>query len=358
MGNYNSSLVNANPLLITTQADQINIQPYWIVVIQLIALQFTQRIWHHFKYKIWFTTLEIAGLMHVFKNDPGDLNDIDPPTISSTSKKGKGKLTPHQSRLLVLRSMIAIDFFDAINCIILMAQAIWYCIIQTSCQSSSSPTATSWNCYNVFGYRLYNYIFVSYSTTTLNIVYKTYMQGFAEVVNTNAIKGSCSWIFHYATLIIIVVTLLFDTCLLLPFLLTNVIPMFVIYIWMSIIYISVIIYCIASGFLVYEEIEERPEKLHSKNIRNNPRQYETLCCSFIFRPKELPQVAISMILAILITTFPILLSIFYNYTQYFYYSESYLGSISNDYNARDTHRYFSIIQNSTQQVLHSAANFI
>ena len=44
--------------------------------------------------------------MHVFKNDPGDLNDIDPdpPKVSPVNKtdkgKGKGKLTPHQSRLL------------------------------------------------------------------------------------------------------------------------------------------------------------------------------------------------------------------------------------------------------------------
>ena len=152
----------------------------------------------------------------------------------------------------------------------------------------------AWNCYNVSRLSsLLIIIFVSYSTTTLNVVYKTYMQGFAEVINTNDKKGSCGWIVHYATLIIIVVTLFFDTCLLLPFMLTNVIPMFVIYIWMTIIYISVIIYCIASGFLIYEEIEERPEKLHSKKIRHNPRQYETQCCSFIFRPKELPQVALS-----------------------------------------------------------------
>jgi hypothetical protein len=362
MGNYNSSTVNINPLLITVSADQINIQPYWIVVVELIALQLTQRIWHHFKYKTWFTTLEIAGLMHVFKNDPGDLNDPESKTNKNNyfTKKsnGKGKLTPHQNRLLVLRSMIAIDFFDAINCIILIAQAIWYCIIQSSCQNLSSPTATPWNCYNVFGYRLYNYIFVSYSTTTLNIVYKTYMQGFWKVINTDHKKGSCDWIMHYITLIIIVVTLFFDTCLLFPFILTHVIPMFVIYIWMSIIYISVCIYFIASGFLAYEEIEDMPEKFHPKEIRHKPRQYETQCCSFMFRPKELPQVAISMILALLITTFPILLSIFYNYTQYFYYGETYINSINDDYNARDTNRYFSIIQNSTQQILHSAANFL
>ncbi len=77
----------------------------------------------------------------------------------------------------------------------------------------------------------------------------------------------------------------------------------------------------------------------------------------MFRPKELPQVAISMVLALLITTFPILLSIFFNFTQYFYYGESYLKSIFDDYNARDTNHYFNELQSSLQQILHSAVNF-
>jgi hypothetical protein len=365
MGNYNSSTTNVNPLLITTAADQINIQPYWIVVAELIVLQLTQRIWHHFKYKTWFTTLEIAGLMHIFKNDPADVNDPDfnKTKCSPTSKKNKGKvkLTPHQNRLLILRSMIAIDYFDAINCIILFAQAIWYCVIQSSCENLSSATATPWNCYNAFGYRLYNYIFVSYSTTTLNVVYKTYMQGYAEIIKTDAKRDSFSWVIHYASLITIVVTLGFDTCLLFPFILTHVVPMFVIYIWMSIIYITVCVYLTVYGFLAYEEIEEieeRPAKIKAKEIRKSQRSYETQCCSFMFRPNELPQVLISILLALLITTFPILLSIFYNYTQYFYYGETYIMSIADDFNARDTNRYFSVLQNSTNQILHSGANFL
>jgi hypothetical protein len=120
----------------------------------------------------------------------------------------------------------------------------------------------------------------------------------------------------------------------------------------------VCIYLIVSGFLVYDEIEEMPEKIHAKDVRQGERSYKTQCCSFMFLPQELPKVAISMLLALLITTFPILLSILYNYTQYFYYGESYLQSIVDDYNARDTSRYFTELRNSTQQILHSAVNFL
>jgi hypothetical protein len=366
--NYNSSAMNVNPILSTLPADQINIQPYWIVVLELVVLQFCQRIWHHFKYKTWFTTLEIAGLIRVFQKHPTDLNSPDQPasitayqtktdTTDDMSER-KSKLDADKKRLTILRSMIVIDYFDAINCLLILGHAIWYCVIQSTCLTSSSSAATTWNCYNAFGYRLFNYIFVSYSTTALNCVYKAYMQGYTEVIQTNARQGSFCWIIHYASLITIVVTLVFDTCLLLPFILTNVVPMFVIYIWMSIIYIIVCIYLIVSGFLVYEEVEELPEKIHAKEIRNSERSYETQCCSFIFLPKELPKVVISMVLALLITTFPILLSIFYNYTQYFYYGESYLQSIVDDYNARNTNLYFTQLQNSSQQIVHSAVNFV
>jgi hypothetical protein len=117
-------------------------------------------------------------------------------------------------------------------------------------------------------------------------------------------------------------------------------------------------YLIISGFLAYTEIEDLPEKIHAKEVRKGNRSYKTQCYSFMFRPKELPQVVISMVLALLITTFPILLSIFFNYSQYFYYGESYLKSIVDDYNARDTIHYFNQLQNSSQQIAHSAVNFL
>ncbi|CAF4143648.1 unnamed protein product, partial [Adineta steineri] len=46
---YNSSTLSINPVLGTFPAGNINIQPYWIVVLQLIFVQFLQRIWNYFQ---------------------------------------------------------------------------------------------------------------------------------------------------------------------------------------------------------------------------------------------------------------------------------------------------------------------
>ena len=65
---YNNSGMIVNPILSTFPADEINIQPYWIVILQLFVAQLFQRIWNFFKYKTGFTTLEIAGLIGIFRN--------------------------------------------------------------------------------------------------------------------------------------------------------------------------------------------------------------------------------------------------------------------------------------------------
>ncbi|CAF4045397.1 unnamed protein product [Adineta steineri] len=52
---------NANPLLYTLAQDHMNIQPYWIMILELIFKDFIfQRIWNRWRYKTWFTTQEIA----------------------------------------------------------------------------------------------------------------------------------------------------------------------------------------------------------------------------------------------------------------------------------------------------------
>ncbi|CAF1430888.1 unnamed protein product [Adineta steineri] len=340
---YNSSALSINPVLGTFPAGNINIQPYWIVVLQLIFVQFLQRIWNYFQYKTCFTTLEIAGLIRIFQQYPTSLS------INSNTS-----LTVDKTRLVKLRNMISISYFEAINCLLIFGHSIWYCIIQSSCLQSSS-VATTWNCYNAFGYRLYNYVFVSYSSTTLNCIYVIYMEGYQEIIKSGYKQGSFCSIIYYISLIIIVITLPLVTCLLLPFFLTNVIPMFIIYIWISTIYIVVSSYLIFTGFFVYDDIDELRKR---KEFLSTEEVNEEDCCSFMFTQKEIPHVAFSIILALFITTFPILLSIFFNYSQFFYYGDGYLSTIQDDFNSRSTEQYFNILQNSIKQILHSLLNFL
>lgn len=254
--------------------------------------------------------------------------------------------------------MIVIDYFDALNCLLTLGHAIWYCVIQSTCVNSSSSMGTPWNCYNALGYRLFNYVFVSYFTTTLDCTYKAYMLGYTEIINIDAKRGSCRWVSHYATLVTIGLSLLFTTCLMLPYIITNVIPMFVMYIWMSLIYIGVCGYLVYSSFKMYKTVKELPGKIKSNDVSKEQESDQQEYCSFMFTTKEMPQVAASMLLAMVITTFPILLSIYYNYTQYYYFGESYLKSIDDDYLARDTMNYFNVIKNSAAQSLHLALNLL
>lgn len=360
---YNNTGIIVNPVLKTFPADEINIQPYWLVVLQLLVSQFSQRIWHYFRYKTLFTTLEIAGLIRIFQNRRASKTATDrsvPVAFVETSPKKSGdQSTTDEELLKTLRSMIVIDYFDALNCLLTLGHAIWYCVIQSTCVNASSSVGTPWNCYNALGYRLFNYVFVSYFTTTLDCVYKAYMLGYKEVMCVDAERGSCRWVSHYTTLVIIGLSLLFTTCLMLPFIFTNVIPMFVMYIWMSLIYIGVCAYLVYSSFKMYKNIKELPGKIEKKDVSKEEEQSDQHeYCSFMFTTKEMPQVAASMLLAMVITTFPILLSIYYNYTQFYYFGESYLKSIEDDHLTRDTINYFNVIKNSAAQSLHLALNLL
>ena len=168
--------------------------------------------------------------------------------------------TADQERLQKLRSMIVIDYFDAVSCLLTLGHAIWYCVIQSTCINTSSSITTPWSCYNALGYRLFNYFFVSYFTTALDCSYKAYMLGYKEIISTDAKRDTYRWISHYTLLLIIGLSLLFTTCLMLPFIITNVIPMFFVYIWMSLIYIAVCSYLVYSSFKMYKSIKELPEK--------------------------------------------------------------------------------------------------
>lgn len=349
---YNNSRVIVNPILATFPADEVNIQPYWLVVLSLFASQLWQRLWHLFKHRTCFTTLEIAGLLKIYQQRLSNYGSNGEWASSVSNSETNQNGVEHDRELVrKLRSIIVVDIFDAFSCLSTLGHTIWYCVIQSKCPNSSS-IATPWNCYNALGYRLFNYIFVSYFTTTLDLGYKAYAIGLAEVLKTDAEKKSFSWYLHYATLIIIAFSLLFTGCLLLPFVLTHLIPMFVIYIWISIVYIGTIVYLTVSSFTFYKKSKELPAKVQKKDIKETTESDKQEFCSFMFSTKEMPQVALSMLLALVISTFPILLSILFNYSQFYYYGETYLKSIEADHLMRDTTNYFNLLRNSSQQIIH------
>jgi hypothetical protein len=59
-----------------------------------------------------------------------------------------------------------------------------------------------------------------------------------------------------------------------------------------------------------------------------------------------------------IYSYPILISTLFNYSQYLYYGEDYFQTMTDEYNSRNTKTYLNILDNSVNQKLHSALNFI
>ena len=137
---FNNSAMIVNPILATFPADEVNIQPYWMVVLGLLANQLFQRIWHQFKYHTCFTTLEIAGLIRIFQQRLANQNSSEAWASSTvvSSKKTTGKITREKMRMIgcCVFSMYSISFIT-INIISCLFQRI-------SCQQN-----------NNFEYRLY-----------------------------------------------------------------------------------------------------------------------------------------------------------------------------------------------------------
>ncbi|CAF0758864.1 unnamed protein product [Adineta steineri] len=141
------------------------------------------------------------------------------------------------------------------------------------------------------------------------------------------------------------ITWLFPGALMLPYVFTHILPMAFAYMFMIIIYIA--LWSAIYFFMVYIFAAMPGVKI--------------LCCLYLPRSLLQPYYRIAFTLntiALSIYTFPILLTVLYNYSQYLYYGENYIQTMSNEYNSRDTATYLAIFRNSVNEKLHTLLNFI
>ncbi len=54
-----------------------------------------------------------------------------------------------------------------------------------------------------------------------------------------------------------------------------------------------------------------------------------------------------------LTTLGYLFVLLYNYSQYWYFGDSYIHAIVSEYESRDTSKYFQVLSNSTEQIAHT-----
>ncbi|UJR20124.1 hypothetical protein I4U23_023256 [Adineta vaga] len=244
------------------------------------------------------------------------------------------------------------DFFDfAIHSLPLLGHTIWYFYIQSSCMNAER--ATPWNCYNAFGYRLFNYVFAPYCAFFWLVVTKIYVHHITRVEEksqiivpskeSNIVKIVWNKIEYHIGLWSSLLTVVVVGAPLVPYLYTNVIPMAGAYAFMGIIYILFwmcgLVFCVIVSYI------PGVGRLILGIIKSLPRDDHPIAAVFLMFPFTL-------------LTLPILLSVFFNYSQYLYYGNDYFTTMRDEFDSRDTQTYFKILQASVNERLHTSLDFI
>ncbi|CAF4187446.1 unnamed protein product, partial [Rotaria sordida] len=196
-----------NSLLYTIPKGEIIIPPYWALCIQILSLQLLQRIWNRCRYKTWFTSVEVAMLYR------------------------KVHAEDHKPTFVANVAGIDIDIFDLFQSLWPLAHFIWYCILQAQCMTYL--TASAWKCYNIFGYKIHNYIAANVVIGLSNAQMKhSLIRNLDYEKKTNTQK-------HYIAIIHKSVPYFYLVPILawIPYGFTHILPMFILYIWMFILYI-------------------------------------------------------------------------------------------------------------------------
>ena len=282
-----------NPLIFILAQDQIRIQPYWLVAAQLVALQLLERFYNLIRYRTFHTAIEVAWY-HFYNNEE-----------EGFKKKG-----------------VQLNLLDLLFTLSATGQTVWICIEQKSCMSLSAE-ASYWNCYNAFGYKLHNYVMGSIFNLTIKII----MFAVAEKdKHTTCTEKLLFWL--------LVLQFLFMGGLGLPFLITHVLPMLIIYIWLLVILIAAVLLVNA---LVTPIVCLFSCPWDFDNIFN-----VFLCGALAWFP----------------VLFAILYSTLFNYSQYFYYKENYLTTIKREYASRNTHFLLKLFVKSLSQKVHTILSFL
>ena len=283
-----------NPLIFILAQEEIRIQPYWLVAAQLVALQLLERVYNWCSYKTFHTSIEIAWY-HVF-NDVG------------RGDKDKG---------------VQLNWFDLFLTLSTTAQTVWICIEQKSCKSLSAE-ASSWDCYNMFGYKLHNYVMGS----IINLTIKIFL---ALVGRDDDDEMTCT---EKLCLRLLIPQFVFMGGLGLAFLITHILPMLIIHIWLLIILIAALL--LVNALLI-----------------------PVVC---LFQCSCDSEYIMDVFLIAVLAWFPLLFAILYstlfNYSQYFYYKENYLTTIKREYDSRNTFLFFKLLTKSLSQKGHTILSFL
>ncbi|CAF3133434.1 unnamed protein product [Rotaria socialis] len=343
----------ANPLLYTLRDYHTDIDPYWIIFLRFVSLQFSLRLWNRAVYGEWSTPVEF--IVDAPEHDSSD----KPSTIEVTSMEPLGRrLSPTISTVYILqdfkkkkkkkekkKKQPTFDLFDSFYyCIPLLGHAGWYCYIQSSCMSATD--GTTWNCYNVFGYRLYNYLFEQYANFAIGYLTKLFFLKYGnkkeEVEKKSKFRRICSRFAFYLSASISTVTFVFIGSLVVTFFFTNIIPMICTYFFIFAMYLGLCTTVLYFGVLFIDRHLAASSDQELTAFELFRRKYR--------HPLKAHLLSIQLFIYIVPT--------FYNYSQYIYYGQDFYQAITNEFASRDSQQYIDQRLNQTSGWGHTLLSFM
>ncbi|CAF1489403.1 unnamed protein product, partial [Adineta steineri] len=319
---------NSNPLLYTFRDYHTGIQPYFIIASQFLIFEFSLRFWDKAVYGTWLLPEEVIIVERV-KNPPSGRRRPTthlPPTITTQITQNSFTASTvfifQEFKKLSLKTkntekLPTFDLYDVVySALALLAHAIWYCYIQSNCMSGQY--ATIWNCYNLFGYRVYNYLFGPFTSLAFNFISKLIIlreHGIIKLLHRKQKwRKTLAMIIFYPSLVLSAITFVFVGALILPYLFTNAIPMMIIYAFIAMTYAYIVI-LIVLALRVYTVFTGHVFSFEGDNLGFFKRQMK----KYHYQRQLVIQAGLRLL--------PYLMTILFNLSQYFYYGDSFLDAL-------------------------------
>ncbi|CAF1592809.1 unnamed protein product [Rotaria magnacalcarata] len=355
-----------NPLLYVLH--DVTVQPYVVIFAQLLVLQIVKRLYYRYFCCCnsarggWLSSLEQMYIAReqqerFSRHDKKQLELFEVHTISanvcatdtddssnssvntqttdngSTEKRRKeqwheGLAKEYENRTSEQQQQqeteelpkMEYDLVDIIFALVGNIHFIWIVVEQTKCMSVAG--ASRWRCYNILGYRLYNFMLTGIWPFLIALDFRHRSKIGCWQKSMTRIGKLCEMTQQTILLLMIV------------FLFTNVIPMIVVFIWVFFIvnggFIIILIFIFA---LLHYRMRYLPD-IDS-------------CFVFIWTPAYI----------FVIILLPITVSTFYNYSQYYYFGDEYIQTIIDEYNARTFSRWIVKFMKTIELPFHTVLGF-
>lgn len=216
-----------------------------------------------------------------------------------------------------------------------MAHFIYASYLQTKCTESSNQS--TWNCYNAYGYRLFNYVLPSVVSVLVQSIVQLVIRAKNNKKPSYGKRNQAGFFWKWFLLGATVFMNLVVCIVFIPFIITNALPMLVGFCWLlfplwavlTVVY-AVFIYLL---LILIGKCTDYSFEGYGK------RMFGAQCLVGLYAFGCL------------------ILSMAYNYSQYTYYAGGYIRVLGYEFQSRETGAYFIRLGNDSELVGHNVLAF-